>query len=129
MIILLLLLALLGGTEDPPYVLGGVVTGDGPSVPPTSGLPGPPPSDGGLFQLEGHHKNVRIRDRPDSCRNPGLEGEHVGACSQTAVTYGSAHVVTVVGSARLGLNVPAIATRIGSGTRNPVVDDIDSAGG
>jgi len=61
-IILLLLLALLGGTEDPPYVLGGVVTGDGPSVPPTSGLPGPSPSGGGPFQLEGLDDEKRVGD-------------------------------------------------------------------
>jgi hypothetical protein len=61
-IILLLLLALLGGTEDPPYVLGGVVIGDGPSVPPTSGLPGPSPSGGGPFRLEGLDDDIRIGD-------------------------------------------------------------------
>jgi hypothetical protein len=48
-IILLLLLALLGGAEEPSNVYQGVVTGDGPSVPPISGLPGPSPSGGGLF--------------------------------------------------------------------------------
>jgi hypothetical protein len=61
-IILLLLLALLGGAEDPSNVPLGVVIGDGPSVPPTSGLPGPSPSGGGLFQLEGLDDKKRVGD-------------------------------------------------------------------
>ena len=57
MIILLLLLALLGGAEEPSTVSWEVIISgnDSPGVPlpPNSGLPGPPPFGGGPFRLEG----------------------------------------------------------------------------
>jgi hypothetical protein len=73
-IILLLLLALLGGAEDPPNVPKEVVTGApverdsqdniDRTNPPPSGLPDPSPfSGGGSFQLERNGDDVRIGKR------------------------------------------------------------------
>jgi hypothetical protein len=66
-IILLLLLALLGGAEDSPNVPGEVVTSEGNEVPPNTnpGLPGPSPSGGGSFQLAGIDDHVRVGDCRD----------------------------------------------------------------
>jgi hypothetical protein len=81
-IILLLLLALLGGAEDPPNVQLEVVISenDSPGVPlpPNSGLPGPPPFGWrafwveGLFGLEGEYRDIWEPDRPRTSRDKPL---------------------------------------------------------
>ena len=62
MIILLLLLALLGGAEDPPNVSGEVVTSDGNAEPPNTCLPRPLTFGWGAFQLSGIDDDVGKSD-------------------------------------------------------------------
>ena len=72
MIILLLLLALLGGPEEPPNVSGEVVTSDGNAVPPNTCLPRPLTFRGGgpfqfreLEQRGTGKRRFRYRSKPD----------------------------------------------------------------
>ena len=108
MIILLLLLALLGGAEDSPNVPLGVVTSDGDPVPPINGLPGPSPSGGGPFRLEGHYCDIRVTDLRGCrvCGYEGLEGERVRPCGQSCMEVGAAVRHFVVCVARLPSTVP-----------------------